>query len=49
MFRITKYFYAGPLKGLTISETTSVMFKVGTRVDRGYGSSPYEITEVTRL
>lgn len=45
-YTVTRTFTAGTLKGLTYTEVTSVEWKVGQRVDKPVGGSPYVITDV---
>lgn len=44
MFKVTKVFLKGILKGLTIVETTSVKFTVGKTYKACIGSSVYKVT-----
>lgn len=43
IYRVTKLFTAGPLKGLQVTETTSVAFKVGQVIRACVGSSRYRV------
>jgi hypothetical protein len=45
MFQVSKFFLDGPLKGLTITERTSVRFKVG----QVYGGGRYRVVAVLEL
>ena len=46
MFNVTKTFIDGLLKGLTITETTSVVFEVGQTYKGACGSSSYVVTAI---
>ena len=48
-YQITKKFIGGVLEGLTITEQTSVLWKVGTRVEKPVAGSPYIIIEVKEI
>lgn len=43
MYRVTKSFVSGPLKGLTVTETTSVKFEVGRIYKPCAGASAYRV------
>jgi hypothetical protein len=44
-YLVTKHFTSGPLKGLTITETTSVAFEVGRTYTPCAGASAYRVEE----
>lgn len=46
LYKVTRKFIGGTLKGLTHSEVTPVKFKVGQVVKKPIGGSPYKITAV---
>jgi hypothetical protein len=48
MFKVTKRFTGGLLKGLEVEETTSVRFNVG-EVYQPWGGSPYVVVAVEVL
>lgn len=45
-YEITKTFIDGPLKGITITERTTVRWQVGQIVAKPIGGSPYRIDAV---
>lgn len=45
-FTIVKRFTAGPLAGLTYTETTDVAWKAGQEVREPIGGSPYVVVSV---
>jgi hypothetical protein len=48
-FQVTRKFTAGPLAGLTFTETTTVFMPVGFRCERPIGGSPYVVTSCTEV
>lgn len=48
-YRVTKLFTSGLLAGLTITETTTVAFRVGFRCEKPIGGSAYVITACEAL
>lgn len=46
IYEITKTFTAGILKGVTITEQTTVCWKVGQEVRKPIGGSPYRIDSI---
>lgn len=44
MYRVTKHFTKGPLKGLEVTETTAVRFEVGKSYQACTGGSAYRVT-----
>ena len=44
MYIVTRHFVSGPLKGLTITDTTSVAFEVGRTYKPCAGASAYRVT-----
>lgn len=46
LYKITKTFTDGDLKGITLVERTTAEFKVGQTVDKPIGGSPYRIDAV---
>ena len=49
MFKVTKQFISGALSGLTITEKTSVAFKVGKTYAPCAGSSAYTVIAVEKI
>jgi hypothetical protein len=48
MYKVTKKFLSGSLKGITLVESTTVRFFVGD-VIKGIGGSTYEVIECVRV
>jgi hypothetical protein len=48
-YRVTKLFTGGLLEGLTIEETTTVLFPVGFVCEKPVAGSPYVVTGVEVL
>ena len=49
MYLVTKHFISGPLKGLTITETTRVAFQVGRTFKPCAGASAYRVTACSEV
>lgn len=49
LYIVTKRFTGGWLKGLVLSEITSVKFETGFRCDKPAGGSPYVVDFVAPL
>jgi len=49
MYRVTRLFVSGLLKGLTYTETTSVKFVVGKRYKGLLGTSDFKIVSVEEV
>lgn len=49
VFEITKQFIGGALEGLTITEKTNREWKVGKKVLKPCGGSPYKIIACERI
>jgi hypothetical protein len=49
MFKVTKTFLTGPLAGMTITETTSVMFEAGKVYRQCAGGGSYRVRSVERV
>lgn len=48
-YAVTKQFVSGLLKGIEVTETTSVKFQVGKTYNAILGSSGYKVTKIVRL